>query len=65
MTVSDLIQILQRQPQDLQVAYSIHSEACLLEESDIQISKGQPPRPDGWVHDWRPDRPVQNYLMIN
>ncbi len=64
MTVADLIAFLQTQPQDLQVAYRIHSEQCLLAAADISITEEGEPRADGWIQNKRPDMPKQNYLMF-
>ncbi len=64
MTVKELIDILQGKPQNLQVAYRIYSEYCLLEPDDIGMRLLCAPRPDGWVHDARPDKPTQDYLVL-
>lgn len=64
VTVADLIAHLQTLPQDLPVAYEIHSEQCLLELSDITIEQLQEARPDGWVHHKRPDRPAVQYVVF-
>lgn len=64
MTVKELIAILQNKPQDLLVAYRKYSEWSLLEVDDIGIAPLCPPRPDGWVHDARPDKPTQDYLTL-
>lgn len=64
MTVAELIAFLQTQPQGLQVAYACFSEHCLLGAVDINIAEACVPRPDGWVHSKRPDRPTQTYLMF-
>lgn len=64
MTVSELIAFLQTQPQDLQVAYMCYSEHVLLETDEIEIYEACEPRPDGWIHNKRPDKPVQTYLMF-
>ena len=64
MTVSELIDFLKTQPQDLQVAYDLHSEHCLLEPQDIRVMDACEPRPDGWVARERPDKPKQTYLML-
>jgi hypothetical protein len=64
MTVAELISFLQTQPQDLQVAYECYSEACLLEPDEIKLSERCEPRADFWVHDKRPDKPTQTYLMF-
>jgi hypothetical protein len=64
MTVAELIKFLQTQPQDLQVAYAIYSEYCLMETADIQIQKHCEPRPDGWIQQSRPDMRTKSYLMF-
>ena len=64
MNVAELIEFLKTQPQDLQVAYRVYSEQCLLEADDIRIFEGREPRPDGWVHASRPDKPKQRYLLF-
>jgi hypothetical protein len=65
MTVKELIEILQTKPQDIQVAYRLYSEWCLLEEEDIGVEPLCEPRPDGWVHARRPDKPTQDYLTLS
>lgn len=64
MTVAELIAFLQTQPQDIQVAYECHSEHCLLDAEEIQIEELCAARPDGWIHDFRPDRPKYPYLVL-
>ena len=64
MTVAELIAHLQTQPQVLQVAFYLYSEQCLLEKSNIEIKELCTPRADGWIQDWRPDKPSQTYLMF-
>lgn len=64
MTVKELIEFLQTQPQDLQVAYKCCSEQCLLEAEEIAIEEQCEPRPDGWIQHKRPDMPTQTYLMF-
>ena len=64
MTVAELIAFLQTQPQDLQVCYGLYSEQCLLKVEDIAVEELGMPRPDGWVHHKRPDRPSQKYLCL-
>lgn len=64
MTVRELIAFLATQPPDLLVAYRIYSEQCLLEAKDIRIRPLCEPRPDGWVHDPRPDMPTRDYLLF-
>jgi len=64
MTVADLIELLKTKPQDLQVAYAIHSEFCLLEPEDISVDVACPPRTDGWIQRSRRDYPSQQYLML-
>lgn len=64
MTVKDLIDFLSTQPQDLDVVYQICSEQKLLEVGEIKIGDLCLPRPDGWVHDKRPDKPFKAYLIL-
>lgn len=65
MTIKELIALLQSKPQDLQVAYSKYSEYCLLEAGDLEIKALCEPRDDGWIHDARPDKPTQDYLILS
>ncbi len=64
LTVKDLIEYLQRMPQDLPVAYRIYSEWALLETKEISIQDLGKPRLDGWVPSPRPDRPTRSYLVF-
>ena len=64
MTVAELIAFLQKQPQDLQVAFDLYSDQCLLNVSDIRIKELGLPRPDGWVPSKRSDQPTQRYLVL-
>lgn len=64
MTVAELIAFLQTQPQELQVAYRCCSEQVLMNVDDIETYDGCEPRPDGWIHAARPDKPTQTYLMF-
>ena len=64
MTVRELIAYLSTQPQDLQVVYQLYSEQCLLRTSDISVQKFCVARDDGWVHQARPDKPTQEYLVL-
>ena len=64
MTVADLVTFLQKQPQDLPVAFRICSEQAILEHQDIVVKHLSLPRPDGWVENARPDRPTQAYLVF-
>ena len=63
MKVSELIEFLQKQPQDIQVAYECYSEACLL-DGGIRIDVLSTPRADGWIHLERDDKPTQTYLLF-
>ena len=63
-TVADLIKYLQQQPQDLPLAYALHSEYCLLELRDIQVMSLAFPRVDGWIHNFSPSVPQQKYLVF-
>ncbi len=64
MTVKELIDLLATYPEDLPVAYCCMSEQVLLEAKDIEIADLCHPRPDGWVQNYRPDMPTQQYLLF-
>ncbi len=64
MTVADLIALLQTFPQHLPVAFEMHSEYELLEASHLNILTLCEPRPDGWIHDRRPDKSTKEYLVF-
>lgn len=64
MKVKDLIEYLKSLDPEMDVAYKIFSEQCLLDEGDIEIIEGCFPRPDGWIHDKRPDMPVKQYILF-
>lgn len=64
ITVGDLIAHLQTLPQDLPVGYHAYSEHNLLQIKDLAIEEACLPRPDGWVHDARPDKATTTYLMF-
>ena len=64
MTVSDFIQYLQKQQQDLEVVYRAYSEQSILYEHDIEVKELCKPRPDGWVQDFRSDKESQKYLVL-
>jgi hypothetical protein len=64
MNVAELINFLQTQPQDIQVAIEMYSEQVLLDVCDIEVKEKCLPRPDGWVEDKRPDKPTQKYLIF-
>jgi hypothetical protein len=64
ITVSKLIKHLQTLPQNAPVAYGCCSEHILMELKDITVEKLCKERPDGWVHDARPDKPTQTYVVF-
>jgi hypothetical protein len=64
MTVAELIEFLQKQPQDLLVAYEKYSEQCLLNADEISIVELCEPRPDGWIQHKRSDMPHRTYLLL-
>ena len=64
MTVAELIEFLKTQPQDIQVAYRLFSEQCLMEKAEIRAEYLCRSRTDGWVHNARPDKPTQEYLVF-
>lgn len=64
MTVSELIEFLKRQPQDIKVAFCRYSEQCLLKAEDIETKELCHPREDGWIQDRRPDMETETYLVL-
>jgi hypothetical protein len=64
MKVSELIKFLQQQPQDIDVAYEIYSEQCLLKEDDMEIADLCEARDDGWIQNKSPDKPTKKYLLL-
>lgn len=64
VTVAELVAFLQTQPQDLPVVYRRWSEQCLLELGDIVVEAACKARPDGWVENYRHDRPKTDYLFF-
>ncbi len=64
MLVKDLIKYLQKQPQDIMVAYCCYSEQCLLELDDIRVKELCKVRVDGWIQDERPDKETESYLVF-
>ena len=64
ITVAELIAHLQTLPQQLPVAYRLHSEQILMELDDVSVEWLQEARPDGWVHDKRSDRPAVRYVVF-
>lgn len=64
ITVADLVARLLQLPQELPVAYQCCSEQMLLDLDDLIVTELQLPRPDGWVHDARPDKQKTPYLVF-
>lgn len=64
MTVSELIALLETQPQHLTVVYRRCSEAVTLDHDDIVVEERCKHRPDGWCPDVRSDSPTQTYLVL-
>jgi len=64
MTVAELIDALKSFRQDLPVCYQKYSEQCVLRIEDLAVEHLQPAREDGWVHNSRPDKPRQEYLVL-
>jgi len=64
MTVKELIEFLQTQPQDLLVGYACCSEYCLMSKDQIEVLVHCAPRPDGWIQRKRGDMSQQEYLMF-
>lgn len=64
MTVRMLIKLLNAFDPDLPICYSKYSEHCLLVSDELKVKKLGAPRPDGWVHDERPDKESTEYLVF-
>lgn len=64
MKVKELIEFLKTIDHNLDVAYKIFSEQCLLELDDIEIKELCEARSDGWIHDFRKDKPSRKYLVL-
>ena len=64
MKVSELIEFLKTQPQDLEVVYRCYSEQVLMDQGEITIETFGEARPDGWVSNARPDKPTKEYLCF-
>ncbi|HAD32186.1 MAG TPA: hypothetical protein DCE77_11475 [Methylophaga sp.] len=64
MKVSELIEYLKTQPQDLDVIYQCFSEQVMLDADEIEIIEACEPRPDGWIQDKRDDMPTRKYLCF-
>lgn len=64
MTVSELITYLQTFPNDIQVAYKMFSEQCLLKADEIYVNELCEPRQDGWIQNKRSDKPKIKYLIF-
>ena len=57
MKVKELIKYLEAQPQELDVIYRFCSEYKVMKPTDIEVTKQQPARVDGHVHDsWTDDK---------
>lgn len=64
MTVAEFIEYLKTQPQEIQVAYCLYSEHCLLDANDISVKELCERRNDGWLQNKRPDKPFIKYLVL-
>ncbi|RZK44588.1 MAG: hypothetical protein EOO61_03275 [Hymenobacter sp.] len=64
MTVQELIDLLGTYDPSLPVAYSLFSEQCMLEASDIAVHELCEQRNDGWVQNARPDKKLIPYLLF-
>lgn len=64
MTVRELIEALRKFDPDLPVCFERFSEHCLMGSDQLVTKQLQPARPDGWVHDARPDKPSTTYIVF-
>lgn len=64
MNTKELIEFLQKQPQDALIAYCCYSEQVLMNIEDISVPELCAPREDGWIQNKRPDQPTQKYIVF-
>ena len=64
MTIGELREYLKRFDQNLQVVYEVFSEQCILKSDEISVAYHCEPRLDGWVQNYRKDKPSQQYLVL-
>jgi len=64
MTVAELIEFLKTQPKNLPIVFEMYSEYLVLESKAIKTETLCYPRNDGWVHEKRPDKESQEYLVF-
>ena len=64
MIVKELIEFLQKQPQDLPVAYKCCSEQSMLEAEEICIEELCNAMVYGWVANKRPHKETTLYLVF-
>lgn len=64
MIVKELIEFLQKQPQDMLVAHKFCSDWELIRLEDIDMVEAGEPRSDGYIHAKRPDRLIVKYLLF-
>lgn len=64
MTVAELIRHLNKFDPNLPVAYQVYSEQALLDADEVKLAELCEPRPDGWVQNYRPDKPTRLYVLF-
>jgi hypothetical protein len=64
MKVHELIDLLQTQPQQLEVVYKFCSDYRILEAEEITVEDFCVERADGYVQYTRPDKPNKKYLVL-
>lgn len=64
MKVSELIEILQKYPQDTIVITPMYSDYTIVKPFNVSLQQLPIPREDDWVESWRPDKPTANYICI-
>lgn len=64
MIVKELIEFLQKQEQDMLVAYRFCSDWSLMNIDDIDTLEACEPRNDGYIQAKRPDKPTVKYLLF-
>jgi hypothetical protein len=64
MKISELIEILQKYPQDLTVIIPEYGDFDVIETSNINLLQLPTPDGDGWIYSGNSGKPLDNYLCI-
>jgi len=64
LTVGTLKKILDQHPDDMYIVYGCRSEQVLMMSDQVNTADLGQARNDNWVHNYRPDKPTQEYLVF-